>query len=256
MENKKQPRKVLRHFAGNQIKVLKTIDGAFFSAYDVAEALDAKSPRALVSYTAVAHDTNTVNLYSGLNETVSDKLNVGMMTWGESQDSEYVYFVDHKFLANMLLSDLVEMHKRADFILWLIDTTLELSGLSLKDDTYEKETLNEVNDVGKIKMYATTQIAATFDMSPQKLNKILDEVKVHRKVSGQWILNNEYKDKGLTTQMLVKVDDELKNIHTYWTAKGLEFIINIMEQLGYVKNGRIVEVKQEPKQLSLFDGDE
>jgi anti-repressor protein len=80
-------------------------------------------------------------------------------------------------------------------------------------------------------LITTTQIAADLGITPQPLNKKLHDFGIQYKVNGQWILVEKYKDCGYTkSKTYPYVDDDGVNqtsIHTYWTEKGREFIMDL-----------------------------
>lgn len=83
-----------------------------------------------------------------------------------------------------------------------------------------------------------TQIAADYGMSAQRLNKLLWQNDVQRKVGGQWILYGKYMRQGYTkshTTEITRVEGGTKIVmNTKWTQKGRLFIHNLLESLGYV----------------------
>ena len=82
----------------------------------------------------------------------------------------------------------------------------------------------------------TTQIAADYDMTAKKLNKILHEVGVQRYVNGQWILYKQHMGKGYTRSKTINITrsdgrpDTVLN--TEWTQKGLLLIHEILAARG------------------------
>ena len=69
-----------------------------------------------------------------------------------------------------------------------------------------------------------TQIAADYDLSAVKLNKILHEAGLQRKVGDQWILYKQHMTKGYTksdTITFTRSDGRLDSkVNTKWTQKG------------------------------------
>lgn len=81
-----------------------------------------------------------------------------------------------------------------------------------------------------------TQIAADYDISAVRLNKILNEESVQRKVNDQWVLYNDYMGKGYTTSKTYKYthsDGSVGvNVSTLWTQKGRLLIHDILRTRG------------------------
>ncbi|WP_029052229.1 phage antirepressor, partial [Staphylococcus aureus] len=71
---------------------------------------------------------------------------------------------------------------------------------------------------------ATTQIAADYGISAQKLNKLLHEARLQRKVNKQWVLYSEHMGKSYTesdTIPIVRSDGREDTVlQTRWTQKG------------------------------------
>ncbi len=95
-----------------------------------------------------------------------------------------------------------------------------------------------------------TQIAQDYGMSAIKLNRILHEKRVQRKVGGQWVLYGDYIDKDyVCSEVVVFVDNNgQKHVkqNTKWTQEGRLLIYNILKKDGYVP---LIE-KHQP---TLFD---
>lgn len=83
---------------------------------------------------------------------------------------------------------------------------------------------------------ATTQIAADYDISAHKLNHILHEERIQRKVNGQWILYKDFMGKGYTkskTFQFIHSDGRPDiTIQTQWTQKGRLMIHDILKKRG------------------------
>lgn len=84
---------------------------------------------------------------------------------------------------------------------------------------------------------ATSQIAADYGMSAIALNKLLNELGVQHKVSGQWILYRKHMNQGYTkshTSEIPKADGGVKVVmNTKWTQKGRVLIYNLLTAEGY-----------------------
>lgn len=81
-----------------------------------------------------------------------------------------------------------------------------------------------------------TQIAADYGLSATKLNSILQEERIQRKVNGQWILYIDHQSKGYTKSETVNIDNDRTKLQTKWTQKGRLKIHEILKKLGYKAN--------------------
>lgn len=82
----------------------------------------------------------------------------------------------------------------------------------------------------------TTQIAADYDMSAKKLNRILHEEGIQRYVDNQWILYSRHMGKGYTKSRTINItrSDGQPDIvlNTEWTQKGRLMIHEILTARG------------------------
>ena len=70
----------------------------------------------------------------------------------------------------------------------------------------------------------TTEVASELGMSAIKLNRLLESMKVQRRVGGRWVLTASHLDKGLTVEV-THVDDGGKSRHSMkWTEVGRKLI--------------------------------
>ncbi|MDB7086980.1 phage antirepressor [Enterococcus mundtii] len=94
---------------------------------------------------------------------------------------------------------------------------------------------------------ATSQIAADYGISAIALNKVLNELGVQHKVSGQWILYRKHMNQGYTkshTTEIPKADGGVKIVmNTKWTQKGRIFIYNLLIAEGYFPQMDLEEVR-------------
>lgn len=94
---------------------------------------------------------------------------------------------------------------------------------------------------------ATSQIAADYGMSAIALNKLLNELGVQHKVSGQWILYRKHMNQGYTkshTSEIPKADGDVKVVmNTKWTQKGRIFIYNLLTAEGYYPQMDLLDEK-------------
>ncbi len=79
-----------------------------------------------------------------------------------------------------------------------------------------------------------TQIANDYGYSAVSFNKLLNKLRIQRRVNGQWILYRTYMGKGYTTTKNADYTDRHGNlktkIYTVWTQKGRRFIYDILNK--------------------------
>ncbi|MFQ3853676.1 phage antirepressor KilAC domain-containing protein [Staphylococcus parequorum] len=78
------------------------------------------------------------------------------------------------------------------------------------------------------------QIAKDYGMSAQGLNKLLHDLKVQYKQSGQWLLYSKLHDKGYTHSSTTEIEHKdgrtSVRMNTKWTQKGRLFIYNLLKE--------------------------
>lgn len=89
---------------------------------------------------------------------------------------------------------------------------------------------------------AVTQIAADYGLSATKLNSILQEERIQRKVNGQWILYLDHQSKGYTKSETVNIGKDRTRLQTKWTQKGRLKIHEILTKLGYKANADLQNI--------------
>lgn len=82
-----------------------------------------------------------------------------------------------------------------------------------------------------------TQIAADYGLSAQKVNKLLHQARLQRRVGKQWVLYTEHMNKGYTKSHTIEIvrSDGRPDTQpqTRWTQKGRLKIHEIMTDFGY-----------------------
>lgn len=83
-----------------------------------------------------------------------------------------------------------------------------------------------------------SQIAADYGMSAIAFNKLLNHLKVQRKVGNQWLLRKKHMNHGYTKSHTSKIPipgGEIKIVmNTKWTQKGRLFIYDLLKNEGYL----------------------
>ena len=93
-----------------------------------------------------------------------------------------------------------------------------------------------------------TQIAKDYGMSGRKMNKLLEDLHVQYKQSGQWLLYADYHDKGYTHSKTINITrkDGTPDVtmETKWTQKGRLFIYDLLKSKDILPT---IEQKQTKK---------
>lgn len=123
-----------------------------------------------------------------------------------------------------------------------LNTALAKCNDNLSDCLAESEALLEViepyvdfaeNVLNSDLCMTATQIAADYGISAMRLNNLLHEAGLQRKVNGQWLLYRDYMNKGFTTSCTDYCEvNRYCNIQTLWTQKGRMLIHEILVSLG------------------------
>lgn len=81
-----------------------------------------------------------------------------------------------------------------------------------------------------------TQIAQDYGMSPMRLNKILNDLRIQRKVNAQWVLFAPYLGKGYVQSETITyrhTDGRIgTKLNTRWTNAGRIFLYNVLKEQG------------------------
>lgn len=107
--------------------------------------------------------------------------------------------------------------------------------------TRENATLRANSDYLNIILQAKetitiTQIAQDYGMSPMRLNKILNDLRIQRKVNAQWVLFAPYLGKGYVQSETITyrhTDGRIgTKLNTRWTNAGRIFLYNVLKEQG------------------------
>lgn len=96
-----------------------------------------------------------------------------------------------------------------------------------------------------------TQIALNFGMTANKLNKLLEEWGIQKKVNKQWIPKRKYIDKGYTVSIPVEVGNGETKENTRWNRTGQAFIYKQMHDHGYQTNEEKARAKAQERKVIL-----
>lgn len=123
------------------------------------------------------------------------------------------------------------------------DAIIALAGEITKRKEIEKKSKAAISYIkhysGSEGSMTVTQIAKSYGLSANSLNRILEKARVQYKVNKQWVLYQKYANKGYTTTKshIIDITDEQDKVvlSTRWTPAGQTFIHNVLIEEGYVE---------------------
>lgn len=115
-----------------------------------------------------------------------------------------------------------------------LETEVEIQRQAIQDFRPVKQYVDKILESKDT--LTTTQIAADYGLSANKLNQILHEERLQHKVGGQWILYADRMGQGFTdsaTVVFQKQDGSTgTKVYTRWTQKGRIAIHEILQRRG------------------------
>lgn len=154
-------------------------------------------------------------------------------------DFKMSYINKFNEMENQLQNRLPGTYKEA--LLQLVESVEQNEKLQL-ENIMQKQQIGELqpkadyyDQILKSKKLITIgQIAKDYGMSSQAMNKLLHDLKVQYKQSGQWLLYAKHQAKGYTSSEpheYKKTDGTTDfNLHTKWTQKGRIFLYELLKQ--------------------------
>lgn len=133
----------------------------------------------------------------------------------------------------------------------IMSRALQIMQNKLSDTTRQLQMANQFIEEAKPKLtyydtilnskgtMSATQIGADYGLSAIKLNQILRDWRLIRKVGGQYVLYAEFQNQGLTESKTHEVQQQgavRAYVQTRWTQKGRLKIHEILTSRGYVAN--------------------
>jgi phage antirepressor YoqD-like protein len=145
-------------------------------------------------------------------------------------------------IAELLKNGKVEMPKKSEAE-QILDV-IRLLEVKVEQERTEKEVVQKLlveatpkveyydNVIHSQGLFPITLIAQQVDMTARKLNEILKEKKVQRRVNGTWVLTAQYLNKGYANLKTYTFEDgsggKRTNQQLQWTEKGKAFIIELL----------------------------
>jgi len=246
-----------------EIRTIRVNDEPWFVATDVCGALDIGNPSQAISRLDADEKMNTLisnegNRRGNPNVTIVSESGLYSLVLGsrKPEAKEFKRWITHDVIpsirkhgAYMTPETLEKSMCNPNFLFDVVSKLKDEYNKRIELESQVKQ-LNEENEVMKPKAeycdgvlqsknsFTTTQIAADVGLSARRLNKILHEKKIQYKISGQWILYQEYKDKGYvqaqTHLISLPNGDTMTTMSTEWTQKGRKFIYDLLKEDGIV----------------------
>lgn len=86
-------------------------------------------------------------------------------------------------------------------------------------------------------LMTTTEIAKDFGLSGVRLNKILAENNIIYRKGNKWFVYSDYDEMGLTkVHVYAPNQDNVSHTLNKWTQQGYKFVVELLQELGYVLN--------------------
>ncbi|SDK81305.1 phage antirepressor KilAC domain-containing protein [Lacicoccus qingdaonensis] len=154
-------------------------------------------------------------------------------------DFKMAYINKFNEMESQLQNQLPGTYKEA--LLQLVERVEENEKLQL-ENSVQKQRIGELKPKADYydqilkskKLLAIGQIAKDYGMTSQTMNKLLHDLKIQFKQSGQWLLYAKHQDKGYTsseTHEYKKSDGTVDfNLHTKWTQKGRIFLYELLKK--------------------------
>lgn len=262
----------LFNFEGQKVRTLKIEDEPYFVGKDVAEILGYAEPRRAVIQHVDKEDRKSLgrkdwgdlcpNLWTNpsdfTNKAVVNESGVYALIFGSKMPnakrfkrwvtSEVLpairkhgaYMTDEKAfdvvnnkngLAD-LLQQAADQLKQKDIRIEEVEKENKSLTIQLEESNKKANYLDLI--LGDPTPILITQIANDYGYSAVSFNKLLNKLRIQRRVNGQWILYRTYMGKGYTTTKNADYTDRHGNlktkIYTVWTQKGRRFIYDILNK--------------------------
>lgn len=245
------------------VRTIKSGDNVLFCARDVAIALKYKKPN-----NAINRHCKHATLFQGIiTDSLGRKKDANFIPYGDvvrlavkselPNADKFEEWIFDEVIPSVMKYGAYLTPDKIEEVLTNPDTIIRLA-TELKQEREAKQkalvALEQVNKeleeaqpkltyydtiLNSVGTMTSSQIGADYGMSAIKLNKILNEQKLIKKVNNQWILYAKYQNQGLTESKTFDVEHGSivgSYVSTRWTQKGRLKIHEILTKLGYVAN--------------------
>ena len=245
--------KELQIFSNNEFGQIRTIvfDGEpWMVGKDVAAALGYSNPRDALGKHVDAEDKNTVAIRDGIagnpNLTIINESGLYSLVLSSKLPGarKFRRWVTSEVLPSIRRTGGYNLPKDFPSALRALADTEEQRLALLAENEKQRRA---IADFEPIRNYvdtilscegamAVSQIAADYDMSAKKLNRILHEAGLQYRVNGQWILYQQHAGKGYTDSETITINHRdgtvTTRLFTRWTQKGRLLIHEILTRQG------------------------
>ncbi len=241
-----------------EIRVIEMKNEPWFVAKDICEILGLSNPTMAINRLDEDERTklnlgrqgeaNIVNEYGLYNLILASR---------KKEAKEFKRWVTHEVLPSIRKTGgyiAGEENMNEDELVLKAMQVLEskLKNLESKTEKLEAENHTQFQLIGELKpkadyldrilqskaLVTITAIAKDYGMSAKTFNKILHDLKVQFKQSGQWFLYSYYQDCGYTQSETIELEhkdgSKFVKMNTKWTQKGRLFLYNLLKENGIV----------------------
>lgn len=239
------------------IRIMGTSDAPQFCLSDICKILGLQAAavtRRLEKDVISSHTLLTSGGYQALNFVTEDGLYDVILDSRKPEAKRFRKWVTSEVLptirkhgAYMTKDTLERAIAEPDFLIQLATTLKEEKAKRLEAEQQceaQKQIIGEMEKkvsyldliLSSTSTMTITQIAQDYGMSGQKMNKLLHKLHIQYKVSEQWILYAEYKDKcyvsSETIHFMTNEGVPCTTLNTKWTQKGRQFLYDILKKEG------------------------
>ena len=239
------------------IRIVGTSDAPQFCLSDICKILGLQAAavtRRLEKDVISSHTLLTSGGYQALNFVTEDGLYDVILDSRKPEAKRFRKWVTSEVLptirkhgAYMTKDALERAITEPDFLIQLATTLKEEKAKRLEAEQQcevQKQIIGEMEKkvsyldliLSSTSTMTITQIAQDYGMSGQKMNKLLHKLHIQYKVSDQWILYAEYKDKcyvsSETIHFMTNEGVPCTTLNTKWTQKGRLFLYDILKKEG------------------------
>lgn len=239
------------------IRIVGTSDAPQFCLSDICKILGLQAAavtRRLEKDVISSHTLLTSGGYQALNFVTEDGLYDVILDSRKPEAKRFRKWVTSEVLptirkhgAYMTKDALERAITEPDFLIQLATTLKEEKAKRLEAEQQcevQKQIIGEMEKkvsyldliLSSTSTMTITQIAQDYGMSGQKMNKLLHKLHIQYKVSDQWILYAEYKDKcyvsSETIHFMTNEGVPCTTLNTKWTQKGRLFLYDILKKDG------------------------